>query len=110
MPLIFGHDRLDVGQFPDLMANRFGVRTRQRLAASTAGVGHKPNDIVTLLWRNQFSVMLLMSLLPATFSLLAISPGTFRFGMRMLCARWQRRVLRRKFLNLVFQASDPLSY
>ena len=39
VPLIFRHDRFDLGKFPDLMTNRLGVDSCQRLAASTTGAG-----------------------------------------------------------------------
>ena len=87
MLLIFCHDRLDFGKFPDLMTNRFRVKSCQLRAASTTGVGLKRNNLLTLFRWNQFSVMFLMALLPAPFSLLAISLVAFWFGMWMLRTR-----------------------
>ena len=106
MLLILRHERLDLGKFPDRMTNWFGVTSRQWRAALTTGVGLKRNDLVALFRRNQFSLVLLMSFLPAAFSLLAISLGTLQFGMRMLRARRLRGVLRR-LAQLRLQLGKP---
>ncbi len=51
--LVFGNARLDFGEFPDLMAERLGIRSRQGLATASAGGRHAGDDLLAVRGRNQ---------------------------------------------------------
>ena len=56
MPLIFGHDRLDLGEFPDLMPQRFRVAARE-LRAATSALGRSQRLHVVALVRLESAVV-----------------------------------------------------
>ena len=104
MALIFGHDRLDLGQFPDLMPQRFLVVARELCAATSAFVRFQPFHVVAFITGNQRSLMLFMAWLSAAF-LLGFSFRQLRFGVRMPAAGRQGGVLRR--FSPTLQPFDP---
>jgi hypothetical protein len=53
VPLILGHQRLDFGDFPDLVPQRVRIGASQSLAATAARLGNEGNDIRTLFDGNQ---------------------------------------------------------
>ena len=69
MPLVFGHQRLDLGQFPDLMPQRFGVAARELRAAAATGRRFEDDDFRgTRRWRIKRPLVLGMAGLAATFA------------------------------------------
>ena len=89
MPLVFRHKRPDLGQFPDLMPQRGGIRSRQPRSAPPACGGLERFCFVAVCRRNQRPIDLAVPRLPAPIPLRLRSRR-----MRMLAARRQRRVLR----------------
>ena len=106
MPLILAHVRLDLGQFPHLMPQRLRVTTRQLLAAAPTFAGLKRLYVVALFGGNQRPLMFRMARLPAAslFRLPLLPP---RLCVRMLRARRQRGVLRRRS-HPRFERRDPI--
>ena len=68
MLLIFGNERLDFREFPNLMTNRFGIGAGQFIAAASAFGRHTPYDFLTLLAWNQGAFMFVMPGLAAAFA------------------------------------------
>ena len=97
MLLIFGDDRLGRGNFKNLVSKRSGIDARQLAFASSALAGPKRQDVVALIGGNQQShVARVAGLGSLLFGFLARSRFWFlrhRFGMRVLRAGWQRRIL-----------------
>jgi hypothetical protein len=109
MQLIFRNQRLNLGDFPDLVPQRFRVAPGKRLPTAPTSLGFERNDGLTLIAWKQQSLMLEMTRLAAPFfprsPLFLVSR---EFGVRMFAARWQRRIARR-FLDgrqLGFQDGD----
>lgn len=100
MLLILGDDRFDFREFPDLVSQRLGIVSGQRLATAAAGIGMQRHHVIALFLGNEFPMMFGMSFLPATFFLFALGRRAFGFGMRMLGTGRQGRILRRQLLNL----------
>ena len=73
MLLIFGNDRLDFREFPNLMTNRFGIGADQFFAATSAFGRHARYDRLTLLDRNQGAFVFVVPWLASAFA--------FRFGL-----------------------------
>ena len=92
MPLVFRHKRPDLGQFPDLMPQRGGIRSREPRSAPPACGGLERFRLVAVCRRNQRPIVLAVPRLPATLPLRFRSLRPRR--MRMLAARGQGRVLR----------------
>ena len=106
MPLVFGHLRLDLGQFPHLMPQRLRVAARELRAATSAFGRFERLHVVALVGGNQRSFVFLVAGLPAAF-LLRFAFRRLRPGVRMLRAGRQRGVLRRLAFRLPFQRLDP---
>ena len=106
MALVFGHQRLDLGQFPYLMPQRLRVAARELRPTTSAFGRFERLHVVALVGWNQRSFVFLMAGLPATF-LLRFSFRRLRPGVRMLRAGRQRGVLRRLAFRLPFQLLDP---
>ena len=94
MPLILGHVRLDLGQFPHLVPQRLRVAARELRAAAPALGRPERLHVVTLVGGNQGPLVFLVAGLPAAF-LLRLAFRRLRPGVRMLRAGRQRGVLRR---------------
>ena len=111
MLLILGDDRLDLGQFPDLMPQRLGVAASKLPTTPPALSGFDHLNLIAIGTGQQRSLMLDVSRLTALFLL-----GFFllhrRFGVWMLAGGRQRGVLRRlaqaglEFLQLGQQPQD----
>lgn len=69
MALILGDVRLDLGKFPDLMTQRFGIDTGERLATTATLGGDEGNHLLTLFWWNQRSFVFIVSGLAAALTL-----------------------------------------
>src|SRR3990172_1843925 len=106
MPLVLGHDGLDLGQFPHLVPQRLRVAARELLATTPTFSRLEWLHAVAVFGGNQRPLVLFVAGLPATL-LLRLAFGRLRPGVRMLRARRQRRVLRRLTLPLPFQLLDP---
>ena len=106
MPLVFGHMRLDLGQFPHLMPQRLGVVARELRATTSAFGRFEWLHVVALVGGNQRSFVFLVAGLPAAF-FLRLAFRRLRLGVRMLRAGRQRGVLRRLAFRLPFQRLDP---
>ena len=85
MPLIFDDDGRDLGKIPDLMTERGGIDAGERLAAPTTCRREDRNDLLTLLRRQQRTLVLFMTGLTAAFS------GGLGLGRRRLVVRMSRR-------------------
>ena len=105
MPLVFGHQRLDLRQFPDLMSQRLGVVAAELRAATAAFGRFEPLHVVAVFSRNQWTFVFVVAWLPATF-LLGFSFRRLRPGVRMLAAWRQRGVL--WGISSVFEPFDPI--
>jgi hypothetical protein len=103
MPLIFGNDRFDRRQFPDLMPQRFSIRSRQPCPTTSAVIRMQDDDFRAAFDGHEFAHLPWMSLLSAAFLLrLRFRPGR-RSGMRMHSRRRHRGILRRELFHLSFQ-------
>lgn len=69
MSLILGDERLNVGEFPDLLAERFGIHAAEFLATTPALGRHARHDNRALLGRNQFTQVLVVTGLAAALAL-----------------------------------------
>jgi hypothetical protein len=65
VPLIFRDDRLNVGKFPDLMAEGIGIDASQHLAATSALGRYAQHHFLTLLRGNQSPLVFVMAWLAA---------------------------------------------
>lgn len=92
MSFILGHVRLDLGQFPHLMSQWFGIVPRQLHAATSALRRLERLHQVALLGGKQGPFVFRMARLSAA-TFLRFPPLPRRFGVRMLGAGGQRRVL-----------------
>ena len=106
MALVFGHQRLDLGQFPYLMPQRFRVAARKLLATSSAFGRFERLHVGALMGWNQWSFVFFVAGLPTTF-LLRFTFRRLGPGVRMLRAGRQRRVLGRFAFLPPFQFLDP---
>ena len=106
MPLILGDGWFDLGQLPHLMPQRFLVAARERLAATPAFGRLERLNVVALVGRNQWPLVLLVTGLPAAF-LLRLAFWRLRPGVWMLRAGRQRGILRRLALPLPLEFLDP---
>ena len=61
MPLVFRHKRLDLGQFPDLMPQRGGIRSREPRCAPPACGGLECFRLVAVCRRNQRPIVLALT-------------------------------------------------
>ena len=89
--LIFGDDRLDLGNLPDLMPQRLWVAAPERFATAAALLGFKDHDFMAVRGRNQGSLMFRMARLTAGFLAALVAPRR-GLGVRMLGTRRQRRI------------------
>jgi hypothetical protein len=106
MPLIFAHDRLDFGQFPDLMPQRCRI-VAGKFRAATAAFGRFGRlHFVALLAGNQRPLMFLVARLPTAF-LLRLATLRLRPRVGMLRTGRQRGVLRRLAFHQPLQRLDP---
>jgi len=104
MPLVLGHMRLDLRQFPDLVPQRLGVAPGELLAAASALGRLQRLHLVAVLGGDQRSLVFLMPRLSAPFLLRPTLRGRgFRVGMHR--AGRQRGVLGR--FSPAFQLLDP---
>ena len=106
MPLVFGHVRLDLGQFPHLMPQGCGIAAGEFLAAASALSRLERLHVVAVLGGDQRSLMFFVPRLSAAF-LLRPTLGQGGFGMGMHAAGRQRGVLGR--LSPAFQLLDGAS-
>jgi hypothetical protein len=67
MPLIFSDDRLNLGQFPDLMPRRASIIAREDRTATPTLFRFKRKDFLAFLRGNQRSFVSGMSALSTTF-------------------------------------------
>jgi hypothetical protein len=106
LELVLGHDRLDLGKFPDLVTNRRRVASGKHIAAAAALARNAGNHLTASLSGYQRAKVALVSLLA---TLLAAALGRFALGpgVRMLGARWYRGVARRQLLDPLFESFDP---
>lgn len=104
--LIFRDLRLDLGDFPDLVPERFDVVSGQGATAQATRRRLQADNLMTLLGRNQRPFVLGMPRLSASF-LATLLLLRSRFSMGMLGARRQRRISRR-FFQLGFQVRNLL--
>jgi hypothetical protein len=105
MPLVFRDQRLDLGNFPDLVPQRFRVTASERFTTPPTCLGFERDDGLTLLGGNQRPFVFGMSRLTA--GLLA-GRLALRRGLRvwMLRAGRQRRILGR-LVDTRFQLRHP---
>jgi hypothetical protein len=89
--LIFGHAGLEVGQFPDLVAERLRIGAGQSPTAAPAGGRHTPDDLLALFGRQQGTPVLLVAGLAAG-SAASFGLGPWRFGVRVRGRGRQRRI------------------
>ena len=113
MALIFGNEGLDVGQFPDLMTERFGIDAGQGLAATSARLRHTAHDGLALLHGDQSPLVLDMAkLTPGRAPRFGFASGRFgvwvfrrgrlgRVGGVFAKSRFQLGHLRRQDANLL---------
>jgi len=105
MPLVLGHVRLDLGQFPHLVPQRLRVAARElRAAAPTLGRLQRLH-VVALVGGNQRPLVFLVAGLAATL-LLRLVFRRLRPSVWMLRARRQRGVLRRLAFHLPLEFLD----
>ena len=102
MPPVLGDVRLDLGQFPDLVAERVGIAAAKRCPATAALARLELLDLVALVRGHERPLVFLVPRLAAPF-LLRLRFLLRRLGVRMLRARRQRGVLRRLALHLPTQ-------
>jgi hypothetical protein len=99
--LIFRDEGLDVGEFPDLMAQRLGIGSGECSAATSACAGHAWHDLSTLFGRDQVAFVFGMA------GLTARAAPRFGLGARWLGvwvgARRRFRGVGRIFARLGFQ-------
>jgi hypothetical protein len=69
MPLVLGHPGLDLGQFPDLVAQRGGILPRQLPVTAPTGRRLEGDDVVALLGGEE------RALVPGVAGLTAPEPG-----------------------------------
>ena len=99
MLLIFGDDRLDHREFPDLMTPWLQIAPPQPFATARANLGTQRDHLAALIRRNQLALVPWLPRLPTTFaSRFALERNRLR--MRMLTAGGQRRILRSQLLQL----------
>lgn len=65
MLLVFGNERLDVRQFPDLLAERLGIGALEGFAATSAGARHARHALLALRAGKQGSCVFVMAWLTA---------------------------------------------
>jgi hypothetical protein len=104
MPLVLDDQRLDLGEFPHLVAQRRGVLTGQPSSTSAAGRWLEGDDVVTLLRGQERAPVLGVAGLTAP---LARRPGLgpWRLGVGMFGTRRYGGVARR-LVELVLQLLD----
>ena len=69
MQTIFGNDRLDRGNLPDLMTLGSLIVGHEFTATTTAGIRTTVNDFIAAFWWHQLSGMLFVALLSTPFEL-----------------------------------------
>ncbi len=105
VPLVLGHVRLDLRQFPDLMPQRLRVAARELRPACRHSLGR--SGYTSAHWSVGITLVgLLVAGLSATVPF-RLPSRWLRPGVRVLRAGWQRGVLRRLALRLPFQLLDP---
>jgi hypothetical protein len=85
MALVFGHQGLDLRQFPDLMPQRLRITAGEFLATTSAFGQFESLHVVALVAGNQRSFVFFMAGLPAAFRLRFLL-RRLRSGVRMLVA------------------------
>lgn len=89
MLLILGDNGLRHGNFPDLMAEWFWIRTFQFRPALAAFCRSRWNDLIAISGGDQFSLLLGMSGLSTSFPSRLLTWRN-RLGVRMFCSWWNR--------------------
>ena len=113
MPPIFCDNRLNFGNFPDLVTQWFGIIADQSNPTSSTRPGFHAHDSLALARRNQRPFLLGMTRLPTPFFAAFLS-RRYRLRMGMFGTRWKRRIPRRfshsrfQIHNLLFQFGDSL--
>jgi len=105
MLLIFGDDRLDLGEFPDLVADGLEIRSVERFPAATAGYWHTGDDRGAVFDGNEGSLVFGMTGL-ATARTLGLGLGSYGLGVRMFGGRWLGGI-GGVFADFGFEFSDP---
>jgi site-specific DNA recombinase len=91
MPLVFGDDGSDLGEFPHLVPQRLEVNAVERSPAPTASVGHTRHHRLAVPDRDQCPLVLLVPRLPAATPL-RLGLRRDRFGVRVGGRRRHGRV------------------
>ena len=104
MLLIFGDDGLDFGEFPNLMADGFGVGSGERFPASTTGCWYTGDDRGAVFDGNEGSLVFGVAGL-TTVGTLGLGLGSNGFGVRVFSRGWFGGV-GRVFANLGFEFSE----
>jgi hypothetical protein len=68
MLLVFGNDRLDFGEFPNLMTQRFGIAALEFFAATPTFGRHARHNLLALFGGNQIAFVFLVAWLAAAFA------------------------------------------
>lgn len=89
MSLVFGDDRLDLRQVPNLVSQRIGILARKLLTATSAGVRLERLDLIARPGWDECPLVFPMAALAAPLSLAFGRLLPRRFGVRMLGARRQ---------------------
>ena len=80
MLLVFGNDRLDFGEFPNLMTQRLGITALEFFAATPAFGRQARHNLLALLGGNQIAFVFRVAWLAAAF---AFGLGFIRGGLIM---------------------------
>ena len=105
--LIFGDDRLDLGQFPHLMPKWFRISPCQLRGTASTSCWFQGHDVLALLRGYQLALMSRMAKLTTSLLLRILAFRPWRLSMRMLATGWQRGVLRVQ-AEPGFQLLDPV--
>ena len=114
MPLILRDQGLDLGQFPDLVAQRLLVVSGKSMPATSATIRFEDHHVLAFFHGNQGPLVARMPRLSAT-AFFGLGSVRRRFAVRMLTAGRQGRILRRllqpsdfglQFSNFTFQLAD----
>jgi hypothetical protein len=104
MQLVLRHFRLDLGNLPDLVSQWFGVGAGKRLATPTATLRLEGDDRLTLIGRNQRSLVFRVSGLTARLPA-ALFPRSGRFGMGVF-GTWRQGRVSRRLVQASFEFAD----